>query len=163
MVNNKIPQLRWFRKFLWVGIGCQRGISWQLIATAIEQVCREHQLDEKAIAGIATIDTKVSEVGLVELCRLHNWHLKTFAAETLRTVHVPNPTENVAQAVGTPSVAEAAAILAATGTEVWRNRGEGDFGVALLVPKQILGSVTVAVAQKVTGMTSINQLLSENS
>jgi cobalt-precorrin 5A hydrolase len=151
-MNNQITQRYRPGKFLWVGIGCQRGTSLHLLATAIQQVCREYLLDASAIAGIATIDTKVSEVGLVELCRLHHWPLKTFGATILRTVPVPNPAKVIAMEVGTPSVAEAAAILAAAGIEAWEGGGEDDFGVMLLVPKQILGSVTVAIAQ-------INQLL----
>lgn len=54
---------------LWVGVGCQRGLSRELIEAAIAHVFRENQLSQNAIAGIATIDTKADEVGLVELCR----------------------------------------------------------------------------------------------
>ncbi|MEA5622867.1 cobalamin biosynthesis protein [Nostoc sp. UHCC 0251] len=140
------------QQVLWVGIGCKRGTSWQLIDQAIEQVFRENQLFQSAIAGIATIDTKALEVGLIELCRLRNLPLKTFAAEILCSVRVPNPATIPDHKVGTPSVAEAAAILAAnltaspfSSTEAW--------GVKLLVPKQIFklegqpGAVTLAVAQ----------------
>lgn len=147
--NHQITQLQRPGKFLWVGIGCQRGTSSQLLAKAIGQVCKEYLLDESAIAGIATIDTKISEPGLAELCHLHHWLLKTFPAATLRTVLVPNPNETITQFVGTSSVAEAAAMLASAGTT------KANLGV-LLVPKQIVVSVTVAIAQ-------INQLLSENS
>ncbi|MEH2239984.1 cobalamin biosynthesis protein [Nostoc sp.] len=153
-LNKKIDQVQ---QVFWVGIGCKRGTSWQLIDRAIEQVFRENQLFQSAIAGIATIDTKASEVGLVELCRLRNLPLKTFSAQILRSVCVPNPTTITDHKVGTPSVAEAAAILAATqptplltaspfpNTEV--------LGVRFLVPKRIFqlqeqpGAVTLAVAE----------------
>ncbi len=146
------------QQVLWVGVGCKRGTSWQLIDRGIEQVFRENQLFQSAIAGFATIDTKASEVGLVELCNLRNLPLKTFSAQSLRSVCVPNPATITNQKVGTPSVAEAAAILAATqtklltaspftSTEAWQ--------VRFLVPKQIFqlkgqpGAVTLAVAQAV--------------
>lgn len=129
-------------KNLWVGVGCQKETSRELIEAAIAHVFREHQLVESAIAGLATIDTKVDEVGLVELCRQQNWLFKTFPAEVLRTVCVPNPSQLIYKHIATPSVAEAAALCAAECK-------------SLLVPKQIFrpaindqkGTVTIAIAQ----------------
>jgi len=136
---------------LWVGIGCQKGSSRPLIATAIQQVFAENQLREHTIAGLATIDTKASEVGLIELCLLGNFPLKVFSANILSTVSVPHPGEIAAKTVGTPSVAEAAAILAAGHITPHLTRTE-NLKVRLLVPKRVFrlesepGSVTVAVA-----------------
>jgi cobalt-precorrin 5A hydrolase/precorrin-3B C17-methyltransferase len=134
------PQVHWHPRVLWVGIGCERGTSEQLIETAIEQVCQEHQLAESAIAGIATIDIKADEVGLLQVCRNRNLPLKTFASDILRSINVPNPSTIVAAEVGTPSVAEAAALSAAKAS-------------SLVVDKQIFradgqpGAVTIAIAQ----------------
>jgi cobalt-precorrin 5A hydrolase len=99
-------------KVLWVGIGCKRGTSREFIENAIAQVCLAYHLAESAIAGIATIDTKSNEAGIIELCQERNWALKTFPANILNSVEVPNPSNIVAQEVGTPSVAEAAALCA---------------------------------------------------
>jgi len=140
-----------------VGIGCTRGTSRQLIQKAIEHVFRENQLAESAIAGIATIDIKSHETGLVELCQQRNLPLKTFPCDVLSKVSVPNPFKVVAKQVGTPSVAEAAALCAAsnlTFLEFLHNNKETieKLGVRLLVAKQIFrlegqpGVVTVAVA-----------------
>ncbi|MEH2297820.1 MAG: cobalamin biosynthesis protein [Nostoc sp.] len=151
--NKEIHQVQ---QIFWVGIGCKRGTSWQLIDRAIEQVFQENQLFQSAIAGIATIDTKASEVGLVQLCRLRNLPLKTFSAQILRSVCVPNPATITDHKVGTPSVAEAAAILAATQTPLLTAcpfTSTESLGVRFLVPKRILqlqgqpGAVTIAVAQ----------------
>ncbi|OUL33977.1 cobalamin biosynthesis protein CbiG [Nostoc sp. 106C] len=164
-------------KVFWVGIGCQRGASTQLIEKAIQQVFKENQLNQSAIAGIATIDNKASEVGLVEFCQLYNLSLKTFPGEILRLVSVSNPAKITEQAIGTPSVAEAAAILAAANIECqsktvneicstheFLKLNASSFnltpsltavGVRCLVPKQIFrveeepGAVTIAVAQGV--------------
>jgi len=131
-----------YRKNLWVGVGFQRGSSQQLIARAIEEVFQKNLLYEKAIAGIATIDTKASDTDLLELCYLRHWVLKTFSAQKLSTVAVPHPSEIITKVTGTPSVAEAAAILAAVNNE------------GLLVPKQIFrlssqpGAITIAVAKE---------------
>ncbi len=146
LLQTDLPEVQWHPRVLWVGIGCERGSSRQLIETAIGQVCQNYQLSESAIAGIATIDLKADETGLVELCRDRHLPLRTFSADMLRSVLVPNPSDIVAAEVGTPSVAEAAAMLAANIETI-------------LIPKQIFrlegqkGAVTVAIAQAVQEYT----------
>ncbi|MGK7919435.1 MAG: precorrin-3B C(17)-methyltransferase [Trichodesmium sp.] len=108
-----LPKVQWHPRVLWVGVGCERGTSQKLIATGIKQVFRAHHLAEAAIAGIATINIKANEIGLVEFCQERNLPLRTFSAELLSCVEVPNPSQVVAAEVGTSSVAEAAAILGA--------------------------------------------------
>jgi cobalt-precorrin 5A hydrolase len=114
--ESVLPKVQWHPRVLWVGIGCQAATSRELIETAIQSVCRSYHLAESAIAGIATIDTKAGEIGLLELCEARNWPLKTFAADVLSSVEVPNPSDVAATAVGTPSVAEAAALCAIEST-----------------------------------------------
>ncbi|MEG4959142.1 MULTISPECIES: cobalamin biosynthesis protein [unclassified Microcoleus] len=108
--ESAFPKVQWHPRVLWLGIGCERYTARELIETAIQNVCRGYHLAESAIAGIATIDTKACEVGLLELCQARNWPLKTFAADILSSVEVPNPSNIAAKQVGTPSVAEAAAL-----------------------------------------------------
>lgn len=150
-----LPKVQWHPRVLWVGIGCQRGTSGKLIATALQQVCRAYHLAERSIAGVATIDTKANEAGIIELCQERNWVLKTFDSGVLSSVAVPNPAKIAAKAVGTPSVAEAAAICAVM-EELSRKTSSIAFicnlNQPLLVPKKIFrspetpASVTVAVA-----------------
>ncbi|NES23694.1 MAG: precorrin-3B C(17)-methyltransferase, partial [Symploca sp. SIO3E6] len=97
-----IPEVQWHPRVLWVGIGCERGTSKQLIEQAIQQTCQNYQLAEAAIAGIATIDLKADEVGLLELGEQRNFPLRTFPAEILNSVNVPTPSKIVAAEVGTP-------------------------------------------------------------
>lgn len=159
-MNEQILQLPLEPRVLWVGIGCQKGSSQQLIEKAIEQVFGDYQLLFSTIAGIATINSKASEVGLVEFCHLHNLPLKTFSAEILSTVWVPNPAKIIEEKVGTPSVAEASAILAASRVipleSLYLEKTIEGLGVIFLVPKQIFrlpgqpGVVTIAVTQSTT-------------
>jgi cobalt-precorrin 5A hydrolase/precorrin-3B C17-methyltransferase len=151
---SDFPKVQWHPRVLWVGIGCERGTSRQLIETAIGQVCRSNYLSKRAIAGIATIDIKADEVGLVELCRDRHWPLRTFPADVLRSVNVPNPSAVVDKEVGTPSVAEAAALLVGQARCLSEVKGGQDAcPTKLVVAKQIfklegqLGAVTVAIAQ----------------
>lgn len=66
-----------------------------------------------AVAGLATLDIKSDEISLVKLGKEKDWPIRFFSAEELSKVDVPNPSLVVDNEVGTPSVAEAAALLAA--------------------------------------------------
>ena len=133
------------KKLLWVGIGCQKGVSQNLINSAIKQVFQEYQLIYSEISGIATIDKKASEIGLVEFCNSEQLLLKVFSAELLNSVLVPHPNHSITKFVETSSVAEASAMLAVSKITSAK--------IILLVPKQIfrlsgeIGAVTVAVAK----------------
>lgn len=148
------PKVQWHPRVLWVGVGCERNTPKALIAHAIAETCRAYHLAEAAIAGIATIDLKSDEVGIVELCRDRQWALKCFSSEQLRKVTVPTPSAVVEAEVGTPSVAEAAAILAAEPQSL--------DAAPLRVCKQIIrvadqpGAVTIAIAQAETEYTGRN-------
>ncbi|MEM9815705.1 MAG: precorrin-3B C(17)-methyltransferase [Cyanobacteria bacterium P01_D01_bin.6] len=152
----QMPKVQWHPRVLWVGIGCERGTSQSLIEQAIADGLRSRHLAMPAVAGIATIDLKADETGLLHLCQEHAWPLRCFTAAELRQVSVPHPSSVVEQAVGTPSVAEAAAILAAMTGEPLSTTG-GDCPVktldtCLCVTKQVFrdpaepGAVTVAIA-----------------
>ena len=149
--ESTLPKVQWHPRVLWIGIGCERGTSKKLIETAITNTCQKYHLATEAIAGIATIDIKADEQGILELCDSWNLPLKTFSAEALKQVEVPNPSTVVNQEVGTPSVAEAAAILAIKNSEL--KIQTCSLVDRLLVSKQIIkqdnqpGAVTVAIAQ----------------
>ena len=136
--QSDFPKVQWHPRVLWVGVGCERNTSSELIEKAIYETCQTYHLATEAIAGIASIDLKADEQGIIAVCQRHNFSFKTFTAEELNQVDVPTPSAIVKQEVGTSSVAEAAAILA---------------GENLLVSKQIFkshnqsGAVTVAIAQ----------------
>lgn len=139
----------WHPRVLWVGIGCERGTSRKLIEQGIQRVFQEYGLAMDAIASITTLDLKADEVGLLDLCQAYNWPLQCFPAPVLRNVEVPTPSTLVEAAVGTPSVAEAAAFH---GAQQQAERLPGQGNAVLIVPKQIVrdpaesGAVTVAVA-----------------
>jgi cobalt-precorrin 5A hydrolase/precorrin-3B C17-methyltransferase len=90
-----------------------------MIEQAVRAIFQAHGLPEDAIAAIATIDTKAGEAGLIEFCHDRHLPLLCFSAAQLRLVAVPHPSGAIATAVGTPSVAEAAALLAS-----WEAEGE---------------------------------------
>ncbi len=96
-----------------LGMGCDRGTSLQTLETAVEQALAIVDLRLEHVNGLATIDKKNDEVGLLALAEKNQWPLHFFPADTLKTVPVPNPSAVVMKYMGTPAVAEAAAMLAA--------------------------------------------------
>ena len=94
-------------------MGCDRGTSVQTLQTAVDQALQLIQAKPERVCALATIDKKNDEAGLLELAQKHQWPLQFFSAQQLSQVQVPNPSEVVRKYMGTPAVAEAAAILVA--------------------------------------------------
>ena len=104
---------RWHPPSLWLGLGCERGTSLSLIERLIAQQLDHLQLAPEAIAGMASIDRKADEPALLQLAQARGWPQRWLTAQALEAVGVPNPSAAVAAEMGTASVAEAAALLAA--------------------------------------------------
>jgi cobalt-precorrin 5A hydrolase/precorrin-3B C17-methyltransferase len=94
-------------------MGCERHTSLEVLERLLLQTLEAHGLAREAVAGLASIDRKGDEPALLELAARHGWPLKLFSAAQLAPVPVPNPSAVVEQEMGTASVAEAAALLAA--------------------------------------------------
>ncbi|WP_017293480.1 precorrin-3B C(17)-methyltransferase [Geminocystis herdmanii] len=145
-----IPCISWHPRLLWVGIGCERDTSPSLIESAVTDVLNKYNLEQKAIASLATIDLKNDEIGILALAKKWNLPLQIFTSEELNSVSVPNPSSIVENEVGTPSVAEASALKAGLLPNLSENQLKSPY---LVVPKQIIrslgkkGAVTVAIAR----------------
>lgn len=96
-----------------LGMGCDRGTALTTLEAAIDEALSTISLDKKTISGLATIDKKSDEAGLLQLAKSYAWPIQFFTAKELSQVEVPNPSEVVLKYMGTPAVAEAAAMLAA--------------------------------------------------
>lgn len=100
-----------------LGLGCDRGTPAETIARAVDEALARVGASLADVAAVASIDLKADEAGLLELAARHGWTVTFHPAATLAAVAVPNPSETVRRFTGTPSVSEAAALLAA-GTDV---------------------------------------------
>ncbi len=118
---------------LTVGVGASRGVGAAEVLDLIRTALQDADLSPGSVHALATVDAKAGEAGLLEAAGRLNLPLVTHPAEELATVAVPNPSAAAQQAVGTPSVAEAAAL---TG------------GQELLVPKRKSAMATVAVSRR---------------
>lgn len=96
-----------------LGLGCDRGTSLETLESAISQALQSVNLSFKNVGLLASIDKKSDEVAMLELSQRHHLPLVFYPAEELAQVSVPNPSEVVLKYMGTPSVSEAAALLAA--------------------------------------------------
>lgn len=105
---------RWHPPCLWLGMGCERDTSLTVLERLVQRVLSQSGLAEAAVAGLASIDRKGDEPALLALAAARGWPLKLFTAAQLAPVVVPNPSEAVAREMGTASVAEAVAWLAAS-------------------------------------------------
>ncbi len=119
-------------KVLAVGIGCERGTSADEVNDLIKSTFESHNLSTKSIAVFASIELKEDEVALIALQDVVYFSADELNAQSSRIV---TPSSYVADTVGTPSVAEAAA-LAAAGVEA-----------TLIVPKTKSRRATIAIAE----------------
>lgn len=121
-----------------VGVGGSRGVPAAELDELVTAGLAAAGLAPESVRALATVDLKATEPGIVEVARRRRWPLLTYPAAELAAEDVPNPSEVVRAAVGTPSVAEAAALRAA--------RGHGRDS-ALVLPKRASAMATVAVAR----------------
>ena len=104
---------RWHPPGLWLGMGCERHTSLSLLERLVDGALADQGLAAEAVAGLASAERKADEPALLQLAERRGWPLRFFAADALNAVAVPNPSAAVAAELGTASVAEAAALLAA--------------------------------------------------
>ena len=118
-----------------LGLGTRAGSSREELAAAIDTALRWAGLEHAGIAALATLDRRAGEPGVQAVAQRYGWPVTGFSAAALASVDVPHPSKNVAAATGTPSVAEAAALLAAGP------------GAVLVLAKTVFPRSTVAIAR----------------
>ncbi len=132
-VPDNIHVLRLTTQELVVGIGCRRHTPKEIIANAVEKTLSGNTLAFSAVKEFTSVEAKRNDEDLTAYVNSTSLPITYYDAERLKDIPVPTPSNMPKQHVGTPSVAEASALLHSGGR--------------LLVPKQIHnGSVTVSVA-----------------
>ena len=131
-----IPVLQYIPKTLCVGIGlAHQAEPADEILQQIHDTVEAAGWQWRAVQTFATIDVKRDEP-VVKLLQQQGHSVQFYTADQLAAIPVPTPSDVVASHVGTPSVSEAAALLASEGGQ-------------LLVAKQKGAQYTVAVAAPV--------------
>ncbi len=135
-LQNQPEMLALRPRDLVVGIGCNRDTSAEEIEAAVRNKLKQSFLAFASIACVASIDAKQDEAGLLEFAEKFRLPLEFHSADTINEVDIPSPISLAAQkAVGAKGVCEPAALLSS---------GMGE----LLIRKQKIGNLTLAVAEK---------------
>lgn len=121
------------RAVLVVGVGARRGAPAEEVFGLILRTLEEAGWAAGDVAGLVTLDTRADEPGITGAAARLGVPLRSYTAGELAGVAVPHPSAAPREAVGTGSVAEAAALME---------------GGELLVPKQKSASATCAVARR---------------
>ena len=124
--------LRLVPKCLYLGIGCRKGIEAEAVKLAVRKMAEDNSIDLRAVKGIASIDIKKDEKGLLAFAKEMGIEPEFFTAEELKAVEGDfTPSEFVKGVTGVDNVCERAALKNAA---------------RLIVKKTALNGVTVSVA-----------------
>ncbi|WP_211116458.1 precorrin-3B C(17)-methyltransferase [Glycomyces buryatensis] len=116
-----------------LGIGSSRGVTAAEVGDLIDLALADAGLSPLSVHTAATVDLKADETGINEAAFARGLSIVHLTPDTLAAIEVPNPSEVVRGAVGTPSVAEASAL---------------HLGGELLVAKRRSAMATVAIARR---------------
>lgn len=121
-----------------LGVGASRGCPPDELATLADAALAEAGRARADVLAVASAEIKADEPAVLALATALGVPARFLPGDVLAAVAVPTPSAVVAAAVGTPSVAEASALLVA---------GADDPGAArLLVTKRRTAHATCAVA-----------------
>jgi cobalt-precorrin 5A hydrolase/precorrin-3B C17-methyltransferase len=132
LVETPRPAVVFRPPSLVAGVGCSRGVDAEEILELLLRSLAQAELTEKSVAALASIDVKRDEAGLLQAAEKLDVPIHFHPAEELSVVEAPNPSELVRDAVGTPSVAEAAVVSS---------------GAELVLEKQKSANATVAIGR----------------
>jgi len=126
-----------------VGLGCDRGVPLATVREAVAAALAQIGAQPAQVKAAASIVLKRDEVAFLALAEELGWPLHFYEAHDLAQVEVPHPSETVRRYTGTPSVSEAAALLAAgPGTpmralviEKHKHRGEDGRNVTVSIAR----------------------------
>lgn len=137
--EGQLPTLLYIPQVWHVGIGLAHQASpAEDILKALHDTLVQARLNPAAIKEMSTIDLKRDEP-VVKALQAQSIPFRFFTAEELKAVEVPTPSEKVAEHVGTPSVAEAAALLSASANELILEKRKGsNYTVAVAAERGIL-------------------------
>jgi cobalt-precorrin 5A hydrolase / precorrin-3B C17-methyltransferase len=134
--RRPVPTVVLVPRSLVVGVGTTTDAAAEDVESLVTAALYESGLDARALEAVATIDRRAGHPAIGAFARARDLPIRSYPAGLLGTVAVPHPSDVVDAAVGTPSVAEAAALVGAGA------------GATLAVTKRRGERATVAVARR---------------
>ena len=123
-------------KDLIIGVGCRRNTLAEHIQDAVTQALAQAQCELSQVRLLASADIKTDEPGLIEAAQSLSLPIRFIPADEIRTsLRDFQHSTFVQNKVDIPAVAEPVSLLAGRRTR-------------LILPKQIINSVTVAIARE---------------
>ena len=122
-----------------LGIGCRRGTEQAQLETALEAFLDKSAIPAAAVRGLATIDLKRDEPGLLALAEDHGWPISFFTAGELAMEQGDFP----------PS----AFVERTTGVDNVCQRAAQRSGGTIVIPKTVCQGVTFAAAMGPVALT----------
>ncbi|WP_167495877.1 MULTISPECIES: cobalt-precorrin 5A hydrolase [Desulfosediminicola] len=126
-------------RILYIGVGCNRGTGVNDIAESFGELCDAHDINPNAVAGLASVDVKHDEEGILAFAESIGLKPDFFSRDQLNGVKDVSFSAAAMKAVGVQGVAEPAALLAA--------QADGS-EAELIVRKMKWKDVTLAVAER---------------
>lgn len=118
------------------GVGCRRGVSREMIISALDNVLAEIPGGIKRLKALATADIKKDEAAIFQAARHYGLPVQVISRDEIKELEgTYEESEFVKKTVGVGGVCEPAAIIAS-------GRGK------IVIPKRKMGPVTVAVAEE---------------
>jgi cobalt-precorrin 5A hydrolase len=114
-----------------IGIGCRRGVSVEQIHVAVFAALGTRPLMN--VRALASIDSKQDETALIEFAARHGLPLQFFSKQHIAQIET-GASERVQALIGIDGVCEPCALL-------------GSRDGRIVVPKIVVGGVTVAIAE----------------
>ncbi len=142
IINNKSNDadsspLHLIPQTLIVGIGCKRGTSKEAITAAYKEFLCTNNISPKAICGLASIDLKSNEQGLLDFAYEERLDISFYTADELNSVEGDyTGSEFVKRITGTDNICERSAVF------------RGGKGSRVIVNKSRYDGITMAIAEK---------------
>ena len=115
-----------------LGIGCRKGTAKEAIELLLEKLVEKNGLMLESVTGVASIDLKKGEAGLLGFCADHGWEADFYTAEELAGLGEGfTPSALVKQVTGVDNVCERSACAKSGGEIVVRKMSGG--GVTMAV------------------------------
>ncbi len=120
------PILYYRPRILNLGVGCRRDCNPEGVTDYISNRLIENGIAPSAIKSVSTIDIKKDEAVVARLSEWNNVKLcNIYAADELKDIEVPNPSEKVREVTGVAGVAESCAIKASDGGRLILEKQKG--------------------------------------
>lgn len=152
--RRSAPTLYLHPRCLAAGVGCRRGVTATEVREAVLAALEAGQYSPLSLAALHTLEAKLAEAGLVEAGRALGVPVRGFSPAQLQSCLERHPeltrSARVQARMGVEGVCEPASLLGAQGAK-------------LLVPKMIVGRVTVALGAEFAGRPALAACLSSVS